>query len=142
MVEATAYGALRIIERFEEYGVKVERVVACGGIAEKSALTMQIYADVFGRPVSIARSSQTCALGSAIFAAVVAGVYPNADAAQAAMAGIKDVSYEPNPQAHAVYKKLYALYRDLHDAFGTKEWTGNLGHVMKDLIKIREEAFV
>lgn len=142
MVEATAYGALRIIERFEEYGVKVERVVACGGIAEKSALTMQIYADVFGRPVGIARSSQTCALGSAIFASVVGGAYPDADTAQAAMAGLKDVSYEPNPSAHATYKKLYALYRDLHDAFGTREWTGNLSHVMKDLIKIREEAYV
>lgn len=142
MVEATAYGAFRIIERLEEYGVKVERVVACGGIAEKSALTMQIYADVFGRPVSTARSSQTCALGSAIFASVVAGAYPDANAAQDAMAGVREISYSPSPEAHATYAKLYALYKDLHDAFGTQEWRGNLFHVMKNLIKIREEAHV
>lgn len=139
-VEATAFGALRIIDRMQEYGVKVERVVACGGIADKSALTMQIYADVFDRPVFIARSEQTCALGSAIFAAVVAGEYPDALSAQAKMAGLKDVSYSPDPARAATYKKLYALYKDLHDSFGTKTHNQNLFHVMKKLDTIREEA--
>jgi L-ribulokinase len=139
-IESTAYGALRIIERFEEYGVKVERVVACGGISVKNPMAMQIYADIFGRPVSVAKSDQTCALGSAIFAAVAADVYPNAEAAQAKMAGLRAQVYKPIAENHAVYKRLYALYRDLHDAFGTTTWTGNLAHVMKDLMTIREGA--
>jgi len=75
LVEATAFGALTIINRFEEYGVKISQIVNCGGIAEKSPLTMQIYADVTGRPMKLSRSAQTCALGSAIAAAVVAGAH-------------------------------------------------------------------
>ena len=73
LIEATAFGALTIINRFEEYGVKVEQIVNCGGIAEKNPLVMQIYADVTGRPMKISRSAQTCALGAAIAGAVVAG---------------------------------------------------------------------
>ena len=68
LIEATAFGALTIINRFEEYGVKIRQVVNCGGIAEKSPLVMQIYADVTGRPMKMSRSAQTCALGSAIAA--------------------------------------------------------------------------
>ncbi len=71
LVEATAFGALTIINRFEEYGVQVKEVVNCGGIAEKNPLVMQIYADVCNRPMKISRSAQTCALGAAIFGAVV-----------------------------------------------------------------------
>ena len=140
LVEATAFGALTIINRFEEYGVKVKQVVNCGGIAEKSALTMQIYADVTGRPMMISRSAQTCALGSAVAAAVVAGVYKNFATAQKAMTGLKPKVYHPNPKAHTVYRQLYTLYRTLHDAFGTKQWNGNLYGVMKGLIEIRETA--
>ena len=139
-IEATAFGALRIIERMEEYGVKVERVVACGGIADKSALTMQIYADVFDRPVYIARSDQTCALGSAIFASVVAGEYPDALTAQKKMGGLRDVSYQPDKGRAETYAKLYALYKDLHDQFGTICSADNLGRVMKSLISIREDV--
>ncbi len=76
LIEATAFGALTIINRFEEYGVKVEQIVNCGGIAEKNPLVMQIYADVTGRPMKISRSAQTCALGAAIAGAVVAGGVP------------------------------------------------------------------
>jgi L-ribulokinase len=137
LVEATAFGALTIIDRFEEYGVKISSVVNCGGIADKSALTMQIYADVTGRPMKVSRSAQTCALGSAIAAAVVAGAHKNFATAQKAMTGLKPKVYKPNPKAHATYKELYALYKQLHDAFGTKEWSGNLFGVMKKLIEIR-----
>jgi L-ribulokinase len=140
LIEATAFGALTIINRFEEYGVNVKQVVNCGGIAEKSALTMQIYADVTGRPMKISRSAQTCALGSAIAAAVVAGVHTNFAAAQKAMTGLKPKVYKPNPKAHAVYRKLYALYHTLHDAFGTTQWKGNLHGVMKELIAIRDNV--
>ncbi len=139
LIEATAFGSLKIIDRMEEYGVRVEQVVACGGIADKSALTMQIYADVFNRPVRIARSTQTCALGSAIFGAVVGGAYATTDEAQAAIAGLKDIVYTPEPAAVAVYAKLYGLYLQLHDAFGLRE-SSELGQVMKQLIHIREVA--
>ena len=137
LIEATAYGALTIINRFEEYGVKVKQVVNCGGIAEKNPLVMQIYADVTGRPMKISRSAQTCALGSAIAGAVVAGAHKNFAAAQKAMTGLKPKVYTPNAKNHATYKQLYALYKQMHDAFGTKEWSGNLHGVMKQLIEIR-----
>ena len=137
LIEATAFGALTIINRFEEYSVKIEQVVNCGGIAEKSHLVMQIYADVTGRPMKISRSAQTCALGSAIAAAVVANVYPDYDIAQRRMTGLKPLVFKPNLKAHATYKELYVLYRQLHDAFGTKAGRGNLHGVMKKLIEIR-----
>ncbi len=140
LVEATAFGALTIINRFEEYGVKVEQVINCGGIAEKSALVMQIYADVTGRPMKVSRSAQTCALGAAIAGAVVAGVHKDYASAQKAMTGLKAKVYKPNPKAHAVYCELYALYKTLHDAFGTQTWNGSLFDVMKRLIDIRQQV--
>ncbi len=140
LIEATAYGALTIINRFEEYGVKVEQIINCGGIAEKNPLVMQIYADVTGRPMKISRSAQTCALGAAIAGAVVAGVHKDYASAQKAMTGLKPRVFHPNPAAHEVYQQLYPLYRTLHDAFGTRDWTGNLYHVMKTLLDIRNRA--
>ena len=140
LIEATAFGALTIINRLEEYGVSVERVVNCGGIAEKNAVAMQIYADIIGRPMLISRSSQTCALGAAIAGAVAAGVYSDIPSAQRAMTGLKEIVYTPDENAHQTYKKLYAIYRQLHDAFGTTTWNGNLGNVMKDLLDIRDET--
>ncbi len=140
LIEATAFGALTIINRLEEYGVKVERVVNCGGIAEKNATLMQIYADVIGRPMLVSRSSQTCALGAAISAAVVAGRFPSFESAQSAMTGLKDVVYTPNPAEHATYQQLFALYSQLHDAFGTPNGGGNLFGVMKTLLDIREKS--
>jgi L-ribulokinase len=144
LVEATAFGALTIINRFEEYGVKVAQIVNCGGIAEKNPLVMQIYADVTGRPIKISRSAQTCALGAAIAGAVVAGKaaggYDNYADAQKAMTGLKSRVFSPNAKAHEVYKQLYSLYRQLHDSFGTPQATGSLYLVMKELIQIRNQA--
>lgn len=144
LIEATAFGALTIINRFEEYGVKVEQIVNCGGISEKNPLVMQIYADVTGRPIKISRSAQTCALGAAIAGAVVAGKkaggYDNYADAQKAMTGLRRRVFTPDPNAHAVYKRLFVLYRQLHDAFGTPQPNGSLYGVMKELIAIRNEA--
>ena len=144
LVEATAFGALTIIQRFEEYGVKVQQIVNCGGIAEKNPLVMQIYADVTGRPIKISRSAQTCALGAAIAGAVVAGKqaggYDNFADAQKAMTGLKPRVFEPNLQANTVYQQLYALYRQLHDAFGTPQPNTALFPVMKELLEIRNRA--
>lgn len=144
LVEATAFGALTIINRFEEYGVKVEQIVNCGGIAEKNPLVMQIYADVTGRPIKISRSAQTCALGAAIAGAVVAGKkaggHDNYSEAQKAMTGLKSRVFQPNSRAHAVYEQLYSLYRKLHDAFGTPRADGSLYGVMKELLEIRNKV--
>lgn len=142
LIEATAFGALKIIDRIEEYGVKIKDVVNCGGLAVKNSLMMQIYADVIGRPMKISRSEQTPALGAAIFASVAAGKknggYDSVKEAQSAMTGINKIYY-PNHEYHETYKKLYALYSQLHDSFGIKEWHGSLYNVMKDLLNIRDE---
>jgi L-ribulokinase len=144
LIEATAFGALTIIGRFEEYGVKVRQVINCGGIAEKNPLVMQIYADVTGRPMMISKSPQTSALGAAIAGAVVAGKraggYGSFHAAQQAMTGLKPKVFKPNPRAHAIYAELYPLYRQLHDAFGTEKWKGSMYNVMKELLAIRSRA--
>jgi L-ribulokinase len=139
-VEATAFGGLTIINRLEEYGVHVEQVVNCGGIAEKNPFVMQVYADVTNRPMKISRSAQTCALGAAIFGAVAAGAYPTVEAAQAKMTGVKPTVFEPQPANVAIYARLYPIYRKLHDAFGTTGFNGSLSDVMKDLIAIRNEV--
>lgn len=143
-IEATAFGARVIIDRFEEYGVKVDRVVNCGGIAAKNPLVMQIYADVLGRPMQISRSDQTCALGAAMAGAVVAGKsaggHDDFTAAAKAMTGVKPASFMPIPENRAVYNKLFRLYRSLHDAFGVRHHQARLATVMKELLKIRDEA--
>ena len=140
LIEATAFGALTIINRYEEYGVKIDQIVNCGGIAEKNPVVMQIYADVTGRPMKISRSAQTCALGSAIAAAVLAGAHKDYPSALKKMTGLKAKVFKPNAKAHATYKELYVLYKKLHDAFGTKDWNGNLFDVMKGLLEIRRRV--
>ena len=137
MIEATAFGALTIIRRIEEYGVPVKEVVNCGGIAEKSPMTMQIYADICNRPMKISSSSQTCALGAAICGAVVGRAYKKIEQAARKMTSLKETVYKPNRDAVKVYAKLYELYLALHDAFGTDSYEGKLNHVMKELIAIR-----
>jgi len=133
LIEATAYGALTIINRLEEYGVKVDEVINCGGIAEKNPLVMQIYADVTGREMKISQSDQTCALGAAIAGAVVAGKqaggYDDFAAAQDAMCGIRETVYKPLAKNHEIYIKMYDLYKQLHDAFGIVAITCFNGHL-------------
>ncbi len=145
LVEATAFGARVIMERYEAYGVPVERIVNCGGISEKNPFVMQIYADVMGRPVQISRSAQTCALGAAVAGAVVAGAGAGGHAdfgeATAAMTGVRDEAFTPIPAHQAVYDRLYGLYRRLHDAFGVPNNTGgDLYGVMKALLDVRDDA--
>ncbi|MFZ1430950.1 MAG: ribulokinase [Geminicoccaceae bacterium] len=137
LIEATAFGARAIIERIREYGVIIDRVVCTGGIAEKNPLLMQIYADVTGCTMLLANSSQTCALGSAVAAAVIAGVHADFPAAQQAMTSLRSTRYEPNPANQAVYDQLYRLYRDLHDSFGGMSKAADLSHVMKSLLDIK-----
>lgn len=136
-IEATAFGALTIIQRIEEYGVPVNEIVNTGGLAVKNATLMQIYADILGKPLKVATSDQTCALGAALFGAAASGFMELATA-QANCAKVRETVYTPIPENQAVYAELYTIYRTLHDAFGTPEWSGQLATVMKDLIAIRE----
>ncbi len=144
LVEATAFGALTIINRFEEYGVKIDEVVNCGGISEKNAMLMQIYADVTGREMKIARSAQACALGSAVAGAVVAGKaaggHDSFADAQAAMCGVKDITYKPIAANQKIYGQLYGLYKQLHDAFGLADCAPAPANVMKDLLNIKDNV--
>jgi len=144
LIEATAFGALKIIKRVEWFGVPVDEVVCCGGLAEKNALLMQIYADVLGRPMKVSASDQTCALGAAMFGAVAAGKnaggYAHIDEAQQALCGVRNEVYEPIHENVAVYAELYALYELLHDSFGIAEEMKDLGHVMKLLLEIRQRV--
>jgi L-ribulokinase len=143
LIEATAFGALKIIDRIEENGVKINEVINCGGLAIKSPLIMQIYADVTGRPMKISRSEQTPALGAAIFGAVSAGKnisgFDNVEQAQKVITGIGKV-YKPMNKNHSVYKKLYGMYKELHDCFGTRNWKGNLYSVMKELLDLKDKV--
>jgi L-ribulokinase len=145
LIEATAFGARVIVDRLRDYGVPIDRVVCCGGIAEKNDLFMQIYADVIGQPMLIAGSPQTPALGAAVAAAVTAGAaaggHDDWTAAQDRMTTLKQKRFTPDPRAHAVYDDLYAIYRELHDAFGgVADTRADLGTVMKRLLVIRERS--
>ena len=100
---------------------------------------MQIYADVLGHPMLVAGSPQTPALGSAISAAVAAGVYPSFEAAQSRMTSLKEKRFTPDPEAKAVYDELYRMYRELHDTFGgVAGATADLATLMKRLLAVRE----
>jgi len=138
LIEATAFGARAIIERLEEYGVSIRRIVCAGGIALKSPMLMQIYADVTGRVMQVAGSQQACALGAAISAAVLAGEHKNFSIAQKAMTSLKSREYTPITANQRVYNQLYALYRRLHDAFGGVQETP-MSQIMKELLQIKQQ---
>ncbi len=113
LIEASAFGARAIVERFEAEGVPVRGVLAIGGIARKSPLVMQICADVLGRPLQVAASDQCCALGAAMAGAVVGGAHATLAAAQGAMASGIERTYRPVARAVAVYEGGYRRYREL-----------------------------
>ncbi|HDQ45524.1 MAG TPA: ribulokinase [bacterium] len=120
LVEATAFGARQIVDRFAEEGVPIEGVIALGGIPKKSPFVMQVLADVLNRPILVARSEQACALGAAMFAATAAGIHPTVEAAQEAMSSGFEHEYRPDPRNAAVYEELYGKYSRL-GAFIEKE---------------------
>jgi len=144
LIEATAFGSRIIMERLEEYNVPVKRVINCGGIAARNPLAMQIYADIMNRPLMISRSTQTCALGSAIAGAVVAGKknggYDDFDSAVKAMTGVQETVYHPIAANVNVYERLFKLYRQLHDAFGVAGHKADISNVMKELLEVRDSV--
>ncbi|HEX2976371.1 MAG TPA: FGGY-family carbohydrate kinase, partial [Bacteroidales bacterium] len=110
LVEATAFGSRMINERFISEGIRIDGVIAIGGVAKKNPFVMQIVADVLNMPIRVAQSEQTCALGSAMAAAVMAGVHNNMAAAQAAMGGGFEQEFHPDRNRAAKYDQLYRKY--------------------------------
>jgi L-ribulokinase len=139
LIEATAFGTRVLIEAFEKSGVRVNELVACGGLPDKNRMMMQIYADVTGRRITIPASKQIPALGSAMFGAVAAGKkaggYDTILEAAKYMARLTDRSYQPIPKNQMIYEQLYLEYVRLHDYFGRGE-----NNVMKTLRRIRDEV--
>ena len=117
LVEASAFGARMIIDNFEAHGVPITDVTAAGGLLN-SAPIMQLYADALRRPLSVASVAQAGAQGSAIYAAVAAGEYPDVVAAAAAMGRVRHDAYRPDPDRAARYDQLYAQYTELYQLFG------------------------
>ncbi|MDR0643016.1 MAG: hypothetical protein LBG07_11225 [Treponema sp.] len=113
LVEATAFGARAIVERFREQGVAIGEIIGIGGVARKSSLVMQILADVLNMPIKVPANDQSVALGAAMFAAVAAGLYPDIPAAQAALCPPIEKTYIPRPELIPVYDSLYKLYQNL-----------------------------
>ena len=113
LVEATAFGSRAINDRFIEEGVRIDGVIALGGVAKKSPFVMQIVADVLNMPIRVARSEQACALGSAMAAAVAAGVYPSLTEARRNMGSGIETEYRPIPENVQVYNRLYEKYKQL-----------------------------
>lgn len=113
LVEATAFGARAINERMEREGIRIDAVIAVGGIAGKSRFVMQTLADVIGMPIRVARCGQACALGAAMYAATAAGIYGRVEDAQAAMSSGFDREYVPDRNRHEIYDRLYARYVSL-----------------------------
>jgi len=139
IIEATAFGTYKIINSFEEKGVMIKELYACGGLPERNRLVMQIFSDVTGREIKIAASPHTPAFGSAMFGAVAAGEemggYDTIFDAARNMAKIKQESFIPNRENHEVYERIYAEYNRLHDYFGRGE-----NEVMKRLKRIKIEV--
>ena len=135
LIEATAYGTREIIDAFDAQGVAVNELVAAGGLPEKNALLCQIYADVTGRTFKLSGSAQAPALGSAMHAAVAAGIYPDIQAAAEKMGKLKDEVVTPIAENQAMYDKLYSEYKTLYDYFGR-----GTNDVMKRLKAIKHET--
>jgi L-ribulokinase len=113
LVEATAYGSKAIVDRILENGIEIKQVVGIGGISLKSPFVMQTMADVLGMSIKVARTEQSCAFGSAMFGAVVAGIYQKVEEAQDAMGQGFAFTYHPNSENHARYNERYKKYQQL-----------------------------
>jgi L-ribulokinase len=122
------------MDNFEEHGLALSEIVACGGIAEKSPLTMQLLADTSGRPVYVPDSSEIPARGAALFGGVAAGVFKDISAAVAATRPASARTYRTDPAAKATYDRVYAIYRSLYETLGRSQV-----ELLHELKRIRTE---
>lgn len=113
LVAATAFGAKKIVDRFTESGLTIDGIIALGGVAKKSPYVMQVLSDVLNMPIKVVRSEHTCALGAAMFAAVVSGIYPTVELAQEAMGQGFDMEYTPIPENADKYRALFEDYSSI-----------------------------
>lgn len=140
LIEGTGFGGKVIIERVEDYGVKINEIIASGGIAEKNPLIMQIYADIMNREIKISALPQTCAVGAGIFGAIAGGYFKSVEEAQKKICRFSKKIYKPVDENVKIYEKLYLLYKQLYNAFGTRNYNESLYNVMKELLKIKRET--
>ncbi|WDA41327.1 ribulokinase [Erythrobacter sp. BLCC-B19] len=138
MLEASAFGARRILDQFEAAGVPVKEITVSGGVITRNDLARAILADVLGVPIAVSGAGQASARGAAITASVAAGLHPDIAAAQAAMVPPPEATAVPDPARAATYARLYRHYLSLHDAFG--RGAGPLSGVMRDLRALRQAA--
>jgi L-ribulokinase len=134
LLESIAFGNRRIVDNFVEHGLAVEEIVACGGIAERSPLLMQLFADTSGRAVRVPGSTEVPARGAALFGAVAAGVHPGIGGAVAATKPGTVRTYTPDPDAHRAYDDVYRVYRKLYDTLGSAQ-----AELLHELKRIRNE---
>ena len=121
LLESIAFGNRRIMENFEEHGLELSEIVACGGIAQRSPLMMQLLADTSGRTVRVPASGEIPARGAALFGALAAGAYDDIGAAIAATRPATARTYAPDPAAKRTYDQVYAIYHGLHDMLGRSQ---------------------
>lgn len=139
LIEATAYGTRTVVEAIQEYGIKIDRIVACGGLSHKARLVMQIFSDVLNMPIWISATRQTTSLGAAMYGTIAAGSenggYDSIYEASGKMSRVESTPYMPQPKNVAIYDKLYAQYKNLHQFFGVDH-----PEIMADLLKIKRKA--
>lgn len=110
LVEATCFGAKRIADRYVEQGIKIKGLIGSGGVSKKSPYIMQVMADVMNMPIRIQKSDQASAMGAAMFAATVAGIYPKVEDAMKAMGSGFEKEYQPDPNRARIYEARYKKY--------------------------------
>lgn len=132
LIEATAYGTKRIIDIYEENGIKINKLYAAGGIAEKDEMLMQIYSDVTGREIYLSGTNQACAYGSAVLGAVNENGYASLNEASEKMKKLKDILYKPVKENTEAYYELYKEYVKLSEYFSQ---SNNIMHKLKDISK-------
>ncbi|BDD11006.1 ribulokinase [Fulvitalea axinellae] len=140
LIEATAFGALRIVKQLEANGVTVDRVINCGGIAHKNPLFMQIYADVMNRPMLVAEAKEAVALGCALIGASIGQSEEYFRDLRDKTCQLGAVVYNPNSASVQVYAQLYRIYEELHDGFGVEGGSSDFYGVMKELSVIRKNS--
>jgi L-ribulokinase len=134
LLEAIALGNRRIVDNFVEHGLAIDEIVACGGIAERSPLLMQLFADTTGLFVHVPASSEIPARGAALFGAVAAGAFADIGAAVAATRPAVARTYQPDPSAQRIYDEVYEIYRSAYDLFGRSQV-----ELLRGLKRIRNE---
>ena len=138
LLESIAFGNRLIMDNFEQHGMPLSRIVACGGIAERSPLTMQLLADISGRVVSVPAAAAIPARGAALFGAVAAGAFPDIGAAVEATRQPIAHTYEPDARVVQTYERVYAIYRELYETLGRShaEWLHGLKRIRAEVLAL------